>query len=97
MLLAAHVLRRLVVAQSYEFRMAQMVHVGPVRILDLRDQKRLQPAAFGHLVGRETLTPPALVALGQVRKGEVLISMPRNRSNAFARRAGTNPLRTRAT
>ena len=29
----------------------------------------LEPAAFGHLVGRETLTPPALVALGQVRKG----------------------------
>src|SRR5260370_863613 len=46
-----------------------MVHFRPVRVLYLRDKLRLQPAAFGHLVGRETLTPPALVALGQVRKG----------------------------
>jgi len=46
-----------------------MVHIGPVRVLDLRDEKRLQPAAFGHFVGGQTLTPPALVALGQVRKG----------------------------
>jgi hypothetical protein len=50
-LLAAHVLRRLVVAQGYEFRVAQMVHVGPVRVLDLRDKLRFQPAAFGHFVG----------------------------------------------
>jgi hypothetical protein len=45
-----------------------MVYVGPVRVLYLRDEVRLQPAAFGHLVGRETLTLPTLVALGQVRK-----------------------------
>ena len=46
-----------------------MVHGGPIRVLDLGDQLRFQPAAFGHLVGRETLAPSALVALGQVRKG----------------------------
>jgi len=46
-----------------------MVYVGPVRVLDLRDKLRLQPAAFGHLVSREALTLPALLALGQVRKG----------------------------
>jgi hypothetical protein len=49
-----------------------MVYVGPVRVLDLRDKLRLQPAAFGHLVSREALTPPALLALGQVRKGASL-------------------------
>jgi hypothetical protein len=43
--------RRLGVAQGYEFRVAQMVHVGPVRVLDLRDKLRFQPAAFGHFVG----------------------------------------------
>ena len=46
-----------------------MVHVGPVRVFDLRDRVRLQPASFGHLVGGQTLPPSALVALGQVRKG----------------------------
>jgi hypothetical protein len=66
---ALHVLRRLVVTQRDEFRVAQMVHVGPVRVLYLRDKLRLQPAAFGHLVGCETLTPLALLALRQVRKG----------------------------
>jgi hypothetical protein len=45
-----------------------MVHVGPVRVLDLRDKLWRQPAAFGHLVGGQSLTPPALLALGQVRK-----------------------------
>ena len=45
-----------------------MVHDRPVRVLYLRDEVRLQPAAFGHLVGRETLTLPTLAALGQVRK-----------------------------
>jgi hypothetical protein len=30
---------------------AQMVHVGPVRVLDLRDKLRFQPAGFGHFVG----------------------------------------------
>ena len=45
-LLALHVLRRLIVTQGDEFRVAQMVHVGPVRILYLRDKLRLQPAAF---------------------------------------------------
>jgi hypothetical protein len=44
-------IRRLGVAQGYEFRVAQMVHVGPVRVLDLRDKLRFQPAAFGHFVG----------------------------------------------
>jgi hypothetical protein len=51
---------------------AQMVHVRPVRVLYLRDKLRLEPAAFGHLVGRETLTSPALVPLGQIRKGATL-------------------------
>jgi hypothetical protein len=50
--LAAHVLRRLVVTQGYEFRVTQVVHVGRVRVLDLRDKLRFQPAAFGHLLGR---------------------------------------------
>ena len=36
------------------------------------DKLAFQPAAFGHFVSRETLTPPALVALGQVRKGASL-------------------------
>jgi hypothetical protein len=61
-LFAAHILRRLVVAQGYEFRVAQMVHVRPVCVLYLRDQLRLQPAAFGHLLGRQ----PAFVALRQI-------------------------------
>jgi hypothetical protein len=33
-LLALHVLRRLVVTQGDEFRVAQMVHVGRVGVLD---------------------------------------------------------------
>ena len=45
-----------------------MVLIGPVRILDLRDKLAFQTAAFGHLVSRKALTPPAFVALGQVRK-----------------------------
>ena len=45
-----------------------MVHVRPVRVFNLRDKLRLQPAAFGHLVGRETLPPPALVAFRRVQK-----------------------------
>ena len=40
-LLAAHVLRRLVVTQRDEFRVAQMVHVRPVREFYLRDKLRL--------------------------------------------------------
>ena len=86
-----------IVTQGDEFRVAQMVHVGPIRVLDLRDKLRLQPAAFGHLVGRQTLTPSALVALRQVRKGQVLISSLWNRSKTFTRSAGTKPARTRAT
>jgi hypothetical protein len=39
------------------------------RILYLRDQFRLRPPAFGHLVGRKTLARSAFVALGQVRSG----------------------------
>ena len=62
-----------------------MVHVGPVRVLDLRDKLGLQPAAFGHLVGGQTLTPPVLVALWQVRKWQVLISSLWKRSKPFAR------------
>jgi hypothetical protein len=38
-----------------------MVNVGPIRVLYLRDKLRLQPAAFGNLVGREILTPLAHV------------------------------------
>jgi hypothetical protein len=48
--------------------MTQMVHLGPVRIFDLRDKLRLQPTAFTHLFGGQSLTPDALVPLRQVRK-----------------------------
>ena len=61
-----------------------MVHVGPIRILDLRDKLAFQPAAFGHLVSRETLTPPALVALGRFERTEVLISSLWKRTKTFA-------------
>ena len=40
-----------------------MVHVGPVRVLYLRDKLRLQPAAFGHLVGGQTLTPTSAASI----------------------------------
>ena len=45
---AAHVLRPLIVTQSYEFRMAQMIDVGPVRVLNLRDELGLVNG-FGEL------------------------------------------------
>jgi hypothetical protein len=74
-----------------------MVHIGPVRILDLRDKLAFQPAAFGHLVSRETLTPPALVALGQVRKEASLDFELVEALENLRRNAGMKPLRTRAT
>jgi len=45
-----YVLRQLVVTQAYEFRVAPMIHVLPVRVFDLRDKLRLQPVAFGRLL-----------------------------------------------
>ena len=55
------------------------------------DKVRLQPAAFGHLVGRQTLTPPALLAAGAgSKRGRSWISSLWKRSkNLVARNAGT--------
>ena len=61
-----------------------MVHIGPVRILDLRDKLAFQPAAFGHLVSRETLTHLPLLRWGRFEKGQVLISSLWKRSKTFA-------------
>src|ERR1700683_3971509 len=66
-LLALHVRRRLVVTQSYEFRMAQMVHVGPVRVLDLATSCGFSQRHSAILSAVRPLAPPALLALGQVR------------------------------
>jgi hypothetical protein len=45
--LARHAIRRHAVMQNDEFRLAQKVHVGPTRVLDLGDQVRFQRSAFG--------------------------------------------------
>jgi hypothetical protein len=76
----AFVISSRIVIESYddpkidgiEFRVAQVVEVCLVRVFYSRDELRLQPAAFGHLVGRQTLAPSALVALRQIRKGACL-------------------------
>jgi len=88
-LLALHVLRRLIVTQGYEFRVAQMVHVGPVRVLDPARQAGASASGIRPFCRRSTLTHLPLSRWGRFEKGQVLISSLWNRSKTFTRSAGT--------
>ena len=67
-LLFHDILCRLVLAQTNEFRMAQMVIGGPLKKFELADEHWLQPHALGHLRLREPLAPsptPYLWKIGE--------------------------------
>lgn len=95
--LALHLLRRLVVAKRDEFRMAQMVGLGPSGIFKC-------PTNFGRSQRHSTIfaavrpsSQRPLWRCGRLEKGQASVSRPLKRSKTFARDAGTKPLRTRAT
>jgi hypothetical protein len=48
--------------------MPKMVGVGPFQKFYLNDQCRLNPNAFLHFVGVQTLTPPGLLLFREVGK-----------------------------
>src|SRR5262245_59885979 len=58
--------RQLIVAQPDEARMTEMIVRRPLDELELADEHRLQPAAFGHLGHRESLPPAAAFRLRQI-------------------------------
>src|SRR5205823_2082554 len=60
--------RLLVLAQADKFGMSQMVVGGPFEELELADELRLHPLAFGHLCFRQPLTPTPAPRLRQIRK-----------------------------
>src|ERR1043165_2362212 len=69
--LSADVAGGLVLAQPDEPRVPEVVLAAPFEELELPDELRLQPAAGGHLLFRQPLTPPAARAFGQVDEGAV--------------------------
>jgi hypothetical protein len=94
-LLALHVLRRLAVTQGHEFRMAQMVHVGPVRVLDLRYKLRFQPAAFGQACAFYIRRCRALVAITMLERDlEGIVGYRANRKVYAERRQWNSSFQT---
>src|SRR5688572_1911776 len=60
--------RVLVVAESDELRVTQVVVTRPLDELELPHQRRLQPATVRHLLRREPGTPASRLQLRQVRE-----------------------------
>ena len=74
-----------------------MVVACPFEELELADELRLQPLAFGHLGFRQPLTPATAPRLRQIRK-RALVDLERfELSEQLRAVTGVNPLRVLAT
>src|SRR5438876_11395617 len=63
-----HLSRILILSQSHEFRMPQMVTLGPLQKFDLRHKFRPEPNVLFHVFSGQTLAPSWAMSLGQIDK-----------------------------
>jgi hypothetical protein len=87
--------RNSIVAERNEFRMTKVVIKRPFKELDHRDQFRLKPAAFLHILGRQALAPSAFPDSGRFLNGHLEIDRPAKFENTVRREAGVKPFRIR--
>src|SRR5580698_8406584 len=67
-LLPAHILRLLIITESYKLRVTQVMDIRPFDKFELSHEDRLEPPTIGHLRGRQPGTPAPGFFFGQIRE-----------------------------
>jgi hypothetical protein len=89
--------RVLVIAEADKLRVPQPICFGPFQELDLCNCLGSQPDAFLHLFGSQAFAPAGLVLVGQIDESHLGLNQTTDFLEYRPAKAGTKPLRTRAT